>query len=110
MERGSLREWRRKRRTVEVSMAKEDVVEEEVVVQVLEEGTEATVGAVEVEGIEVTEEATGEDVAGLRGNLMIRERIDIVEVVAVATEEDETERTDGAELEELKMDTVIRSS
>jgi len=92
-------------------MAKEDVVEEEVVVQVLEEGTEATVGAVEVEGIEVTEEATGEDVADLRGNLMIRERTDIVEaVVVVATEEDETERTDGVELEELKMDTVIRSS
>ena len=64
------------RKIVEVSTVKDDAVGEEVMVQVLAEETEATVGAVEVEGIGVD---TGEDVAALRENLMRRERRDIVE-------------------------------
>jgi len=105
--RGSLREWRRRRTIAEVSTVKEDVAGEEVEEQVLAEETAATVGAVEVEGREVD---TGEDVAALRENLMRRERRDIVEVVEVALEEDETEKTDGEEPEQLTMDTVIRCS
>ena len=73
---GSLREWRRMRRRVGVSMARGDGVVEETVEEDLEEGTVATAEDGEVVVIELD---TREDGGALRENLMIRERTDIVE-------------------------------
>lgn len=54
------------------------------------------------------EGVTGVGGSELKENLTIRGRTDIVEVLVVASEGDEIERTDEVEPEELIMDIVIR--
>merc|ERR1712079_454379 len=60
----------------------------------------------EVVVIEGVSEVGGSE---LKENLTIRGRTDIVEVLVVASEGDEIERTDEVEPEELIMDIVIRT-